>query len=135
MTTKMGMHNLITKERYDKAKVELKSPKDDERVMKKYGFGETTARRIRRTDGFYDYSSKTTTGRNRREHLEHVLNEDQEKDFVVFPSRYVDAEQYLKFEDIPSATIKPLVLTIITLACVLIALGGIIIAVLVGGAK
>ena len=122
MTTKMGMHNRITKERYDKAKVELKSPKDDKRVMKKYGFGETTARRIRNTDNFYEYYSKTTTGRRNREHLENILADVREND-----------EYPLEFEEIHNGAIRPLAFAIVALACLLFVLGGTIILMIAGG--
>lgn len=83
MAKLMGMHNRITEKRYNAAKAELKTPKDDKRVMKKYGFGETTARRIRNTDNYYEYYSKSTTGKRRREHLQSVLADVQkeEQDF------------------------------------------------------
>lgn len=78
--TRMGIANKITQSRYNKAKAELKSPKDDARVSKKYGFSRTTARKIRNTDNFYEYSSTTTTGRRKREHLQLTLAEMQRQD-------------------------------------------------------
>lgn len=79
MGKKMGIHNRITEKRYNAAKAELKTPKDDQRVMKKYGFGEATARKIRNTDNYYEYCSKSTTGKRRREHLKSVLADAQEE--------------------------------------------------------
>ncbi len=83
MAKLMGMHNRITEKRYKAAKVELKTPKDDARVAKKYGFGLTTARKIRTTDNFYEYRSKTTTGIRQREHLKSILVDAQsEQEFM-----------------------------------------------------
>lgn len=79
MGKKMGIHNRITEKRYNAAKAELKTPKDDKRVMKKYGFGETTARKIRNTDNYYEYCSTNTTGKRRREHLKSALVDAQEE--------------------------------------------------------
>lgn len=92
MTKLMGIHNRITEKRYNAAKAELKTPKDDKRVMKKYGFGESTARKIRNTDSYYEYCSKNTTGRRQREHLKSVLADvKEENEFVEHDDTPMDS--------------------------------------------
>lgn len=79
MSKLMGKHNRITEKRYNAAKVELKSPKDDAYVAAKYGFGMTTARMIRNTDNFYEYHRKGATGKKQRDHLNSTLADLREE--------------------------------------------------------
>ena len=104
--TRMGIANRITEERYTKAKAELHTPRDDRRVMEKYGFGKATARKIRNTDSYYEYRSKSTTGKRYREHLSSILQDVESTNLDEFK---------LDFEKIQNGTVKPLVLTIIVL--------------------
>lgn len=120
MAKLMGMHNRITEKRYNAAKVELKTPRDDKRVMKKYGFGESTARKIRNTDNYFEYRSKTTTEKRRREHLQTVLAELQ------------DEPKYMEYED--SGIERILIFTIVIIALFLLVAGGIVFLIL-GGNK
>lgn len=94
---RMGIANRITEERYNQAKAELKSPKDDKRVMRKYGFGATTAMNIRNTDNFYEYRMKSKTGKARREHLQCALA-DAQNESKCLPER---EPEYLPHEDEP----------------------------------
>ena len=57
----MGAKTKVTKVIYDKLKKELKSPKDDSRVMKKYGLGQTTVRAIRNSISYREFELKTRT--------------------------------------------------------------------------
>lgn len=76
---RMGSANKITEERYKKIKAEAKSPKDDERLMAKYGIKASSIRRIRNTDNFWEFRATGTTGRKEREHLKSVLADNQEE--------------------------------------------------------
>lgn len=76
---RMGAANRITEARYKKIKVEAKSPKDDKRLMKKYGIKSSSIRRIRNTDDFWEFRSTGTTGKKEREHLKSVLVDNQEE--------------------------------------------------------
>lgn len=51
----MGAHNRITRIRYDKIKSELKTPKDDKKVIEKYKISKTTARYIRNSNNYRHY--------------------------------------------------------------------------------
>lgn len=57
----MGAHNRITRQKYQQIKAELAAPKDDKRVMRKYGISQSTARSIRNSDN-YDYYRKWVAG-------------------------------------------------------------------------
>lgn len=76
---RMGAANRITEARYKKIKAEARSPKDDERLMKKYGIKQSTIRRIRNTDNFWEFRATGTTGKKEREHLKSVLVDNQEE--------------------------------------------------------
>ena len=51
----MGVHNKITRTKYEKIKSELKTPQDDKKVIEKYKISQTTARYIRRSKNFHHY--------------------------------------------------------------------------------
>lgn len=75
----------ITEKKYLKIKAELKSPADDKRIMKKYGLGASTVRRIRNTRNFYQYRATSTTGRRTRKKIEKDLAElRKEKVFIDY---------------------------------------------------
>lgn len=117
MAKSMGMHNRITEKRYNAAKAELKSPKDDKRVMRKYGFGATTARNIRNTDNFYEFRQKGTTGRRQREHLENTLADLREE-------RLQTKLEYLEYEDSSADRIVGFIIAMMVF--ILLIVGGII---------
>lgn len=75
----------VTEEKYLKIKAELKSPADDKRIMKKYGLGASTVRRIRNTRNFYQYHATSTTGRRIRKNIEQNLAElREEREFMNY---------------------------------------------------
>ena len=75
----------ITEEKYLKIKSEIKSPADDKRIMKKYGIGASTVRRIRNTRNFYQYRATSTTGRRARKSIEDNLAELREnREFIEY---------------------------------------------------
>lgn len=56
----MGAKTKVDAIRYEKIKKELKSPKDDKKVMKKYHLGQTTVRAIRRSNSYTNFKYKTS---------------------------------------------------------------------------
>lgn len=56
----MGAKTKVDAIRYEKIKKELKSPKDDKKVMKKYHLGQTTVRAIRRSNSYINFKHKTS---------------------------------------------------------------------------
>lgn len=57
----MGAKTKVDAIRYEKIKKELKSPKDDKKVMKKYHLGQTTVRAIRRSNSYTNFKYKTSS--------------------------------------------------------------------------
>ena len=55
----MGAKTRVTAEMYNKLKKELKSAKDDKKVMKKYNLGQTTVRAIRNTSSYTAFRERT----------------------------------------------------------------------------
>lgn len=51
----MGVHNRITKQKYNSMKKYLKKPSDDPTVAEKFGVGLTTCRNVRRTKDYNAY--------------------------------------------------------------------------------
>ena len=51
---------------YAKVKKELKSPKDDKKVMKKYNLSQTTVRAIRNSNSYAEFNKKTRTDRKKK---------------------------------------------------------------------
>lgn len=51
----MGVHNKITRTKYEAIKSELKTPQDDKKVIEKYKISQTTARYIRRSRDYRHY--------------------------------------------------------------------------------
>lgn len=51
--------NSMTKQLYAEIKPQLKTPKDDEKVMKKYHYGKSTVQKIRNTKDWHDYEART----------------------------------------------------------------------------
>ena len=56
----MGAKAKVDAKLYDKIKSELKTPKDDKKVMKKYKLGQTTVRAIRRSSSYKMFRLKTS---------------------------------------------------------------------------
>lgn len=56
----MGAKTKVDAIRYAKIKKELKTPHDDEKVMKKYKLGQTTVRAIRRSNSYKMFRLKTS---------------------------------------------------------------------------
>lgn len=56
----MGAKRKVNSKLYNKITKELKTPKDDKRVMKKYGLGQTTVRAIRNSSDYYHFLNKTS---------------------------------------------------------------------------
>lgn len=55
----MGAKRKVDEKLYNKIKKELKTPKDDKKVMKKYKLGQTAVRAIRNSWCYDDYLSRT----------------------------------------------------------------------------
>ena len=55
----MGAKAKVDKKLYYKLKRQLNTPKDDKRVMEKYGIGQTTARAIRNSFDFDSFLERT----------------------------------------------------------------------------
>lgn len=62
----MGAKRKVDFELYTKVKKELKSPKDDKKVMKKYNLGQTTVRAIRNSKNYTEFNKKTRTDRKKK---------------------------------------------------------------------
>lgn len=120
MTTKKKMQTRITEEKYLKIKSELNSPKDDCRVMKKYGIGKSTTRRIRNTQNYYEYRATSTTGRRERKRLETALADLREEDF-----------KYIDYDDGPADRVAAFIVVIVAL--LLLAVSGIVAMINLGG--
>ena len=56
----MGAKKKVDEKLYNKVKKELKVPKDDAKVMAKYGLGQAIVRAIRKSWCYDDYISRTT---------------------------------------------------------------------------
>lgn len=56
----MGAKAKVDAKLYAKIKKELKTPHDDEKVMKKYKLGQTTVRAIRRSNSYKMFRLKTS---------------------------------------------------------------------------
>lgn len=56
----MGAKRKVDLKLYNKITKELKTPKDDKKVMKKYSLGQTTVRAIRNSYDYGDFVRKTT---------------------------------------------------------------------------
>ena len=56
----MGAKAKVDAKLYAKIKKELKTPKDDTKVMKKYKLGQTTVRAIRRSNSYKMFKLKTS---------------------------------------------------------------------------
>lgn len=61
----MGAKKKVDAKLYAKVKKELKSPKDDKKVMKKYNLGQTTVRAIRNSKSYAEFNKKTRTDRKK----------------------------------------------------------------------
>lgn len=61
----MGAKKKVDAKFYAKVKKELKSPKDDKKVMKKYNLGQTTVRAIRNSKSYAEFNKKTRTDRKK----------------------------------------------------------------------
>ena len=59
----MGAKRKVDAKLYTKVKKELKAPKDDKKVMKKYKLGQTTVRAIRNSWCYDDFLARTTTNK------------------------------------------------------------------------
>lgn len=117
--TKANAKNCITEEKYLKIKSELNSPKDDCRIMKKYGIGATTTRRIRNTKNYYEYRATSTTGRKERKRLEASLADLLEQ----------EESNYLEFKDEPVDCVVAFIITMLVLFLLVV---GCIITLIVG---
>lgn len=62
----MGAKRKVDTKLYAKIKKELKSPKDDAKVMKKYKLGKNTVSAIRNSWCYDDYMSRTTKKKIKR---------------------------------------------------------------------
>lgn len=60
----MGAKAKVDKKLYYKLKRQLNTPKDDKRVMEKYGIGQTTARAIRNSFDFDSFLERTGRQQN-----------------------------------------------------------------------
>ena len=56
----MGAKRKVDQKLYNKITKELKTPKDDKKVMKKYSLGQTTVRALRNSYDYDDFVRKTT---------------------------------------------------------------------------
>jgi len=63
----MGAKRKVDEKLYAKIKKELKSPKDDKKVMKKYKLGQTVVRAVRNSWCYDDYLSRTKHKRAKNE--------------------------------------------------------------------
>ena len=72
----MGAKTRVTAEMYNKLKKELKSAKDDKKVMKKYNLGQTTVRAIRNTSSYTAFRERTVL-RKYKKHNEAQASELQ----------------------------------------------------------
>lgn len=61
----MGVHNKITRTKYEAIKSELKTPQDDKKVIEKYKISQTTARYIRRSKSFHHYVAWSNPNKSR----------------------------------------------------------------------
>lgn len=59
----MGAKRKVDLKQYTKISKELKSPKDDKKVMAKYNLGQTTVRAIRNSVDYYHFLNKTSANR------------------------------------------------------------------------
>lgn len=57
----MGAKRKVDIKLYNKISKELITPKDDKKVMEKYGLGQTTVRAIRNSCDYYHFLSKTSS--------------------------------------------------------------------------
>lgn len=58
----MGAKRKVDLKLYNKLTKELKTPKDDQKVMKKYNLGQTTVRAVRNSYDYEDFIRRTTPG-------------------------------------------------------------------------
>ena len=70
----MGAKPKVTEKVYNQIKKELITPKDDQKVMKKYNIGQTTARAIRRSPSYVCFLTRT-----RRVTFENAVKESEGK--------------------------------------------------------
>lgn len=62
----MGAKRKVDIKLYNKISRELKTPKDDKKVMKKYGLGQTTVRAIRNSYDYFHFLEKTSHNKNKK---------------------------------------------------------------------
>lgn len=62
----MGAKRKVDAKLYNNIKKELKSSKDDARVMKRFGLGQTTVRAIRNSKNYTEFNKKTRTDRKKK---------------------------------------------------------------------
>ena len=122
----MGVHNKITRERYEKIKAECKSPKDDCKVIEKYKISQTTARYIRNSKDYRHYLAWsnpnksrgtikfTTTSGYSRVIDNSVDRKDVERIYLELKDRIDDIER----KEVKLATVK-LILFLIFELCLL----------------
>lgn len=56
----MGAKRKVTRKVYEEIKKVCKVPKDDKKIMKKYGLSQTTVRAIRRSNSYVMFVAKTS---------------------------------------------------------------------------
>ena len=71
----MGAKRKVDEKLYAKIKKELKTPKDDKKVMKKYKLGQTAVRAIRNSWCYDDYLSRT---KRKKITINHSLSPQQQ---------------------------------------------------------
>lgn len=65
----MGAKRKVDIKLYNKISKELKSPKDDKKVMEKYNLGQTAVRAIRNSSDYYDYVCRTSHGKMQKREI------------------------------------------------------------------
>ena len=80
----MGAKRKVDEKLYAKIKKELKTPKDDKKVMKKYKLGQTVVRAVRNSWCYDDYIYRTSHKKGTPATTSHMTDEGPKVSFTAY---------------------------------------------------